>query len=637
MDEILVALADAGQLGGKAGWLARLCRAGLPVPDGVVIVPAAAAEAGEIAAAAVRLEPLAVRSSASIEDRAGGSAAGIFASRIGVAASEAGAAIAAVRASAATPLAAAYARRHGGGLEVAVILQRFVPGRRVTVYTRPPGKPDAGEAWIEATGAPLRRVGRDDDDPLLALALAAERAIGAEGGADVELIADRDRLWIVQARPIVHPPARTPRLVPPPALFRFSDDTPGVVWSRDVTHNPEPLSPAQAGLVDAVVAAGAAPWRLAIAAGYLYHAGGPAPGPAVDAAELLVRFEALALRMEDALAVTPTSVAEAVAAYVAFYRIYAGEVTPLVERARRVLPDIVGDALAARLVPRRAGALDAAIVATARDDLDEEDLLCIAADYAPAWDVAAPTFGEQPEIVRDAVARVRAAIGELAPAAPEPIAPVAARLGRPADELAAAAAIAAVAAAIAEEDDAYFARAQAMVRHALLAAGRAAGLDDPEDACWVALGELDDPVRVRARAGAARAAAERARAWAMPLTVIDGAARDPVASPDGDEHHGAGSGPTVTGVVHRIAELAHAARVPPGAIVLVSTVTPALALVLAGARAIVSAHGGILDHGAAIARELGVPCVVGCASAWEALRDGELVEVSGDLGTVRRL
>jgi hypothetical protein len=54
-----------------------------------------------------------------------------------------------------------------------------------------------------------------------------------------------------------------------------------------------------------------------------------------------------------------------------------------------------------------------------------------------------------------------------------------------------------------------------MLRRALLAAGRAAGLDDPEDACWVPLFELDDPVKVRARAGAARAAAERARGWAM--------------------------------------------------------------------------------------------------------------------------
>jgi pyruvate,water dikinase len=613
------------------------------VPDGVVIPPGAPVDAQAL----VPLEPLAVRSSAAIEDRAGGSAAGVFASRIGVPAAEAADAVAAVRASAETPLAAAYARRHGAAaIDVAVIVQRFVPGRRITVYTRPPGRAGDDEVWVEPAGAPLVRTRRDDADPRVTLALAAERAIDAARGADVELIEDRDRLWLVQARPIVHPPPPAPRAAPPPALFRFSADTPGVVWRRDVTHNPDPLSPAQAGLVDAVVAAGASPWPMATAAGYLYYAHHPERGREApeskdaprSASELLARFDEHAERMNAAL-----EEPDAIAAYVAFFRIYAGDVTPLVSAARRVLPDLLAtrcadaDALAARLVPRRAGSLDAAIVAAARGDLDEHDLLALAADHAPAWDVAAPTFGEQPELVREAVLRVRAVLHELAPPAPESIAAVAARTGIATDELAGAAAIAAVAAAIAEEDDAYFARAQARVRRALLAAGRAAGLDDPEDACWVPLGELDDPVRVRARAGAARAAAERARAWAMPLTVIDGAPRDVAASPAGLEHRGAGSGPTVTGVVRRVADLALAARVPPGAIALVPTVTPALALVLAGARAIVSAHGGILDHGAAIARELGVPCVVGCASAWDALGDGDLVEVSGDAGIVRRV
>jgi pyruvate,water dikinase len=72
-------------------------------------------------------------------------------------------------------------------------------------------------------------------------------------------------------------------------------------------------------------------------------------------------------------------------------------------------------------------------------------------------------------------------------------------------------------------------------------------------------------------------------------------------------------------------------------VVVTSSVTPALAVLLAGARALVAARGGLLDHGAAIARELGVPCVVGCAAAWELLADGELVEVDGDRGVIRRL
>jgi pyruvate,water dikinase len=63
-------------------------------------------------------------------------------------------------------------------------------------------------------------------------------------------------------------------------------------------------------------------------------------------------------------------------------------------------------------------------------------------------------------------------------------------------------------------------------------------------------------------------------------------------------------------------------------------VTPALAVLVAGCAALVSETGGLLDHGAALARELGIPCVVGCRNAWSTLADGMLVTVDGDGGTV---
>jgi pyruvate,water dikinase len=44
----------------------------------------------------------------------------------------------------------------------------------------------------------------------------------------------------------------------------------------------------------------------------------------------------------------------------------------------------------------------------------------------------------------------------------------------------------------------------------------------------------------------------------------------------------------------------------------------------------------LLDHGAAMARELGIPCVVGCRGVVEAVADGDWLEVSGDSGTVSR-
>jgi pyruvate,water dikinase len=57
-------------------------------------------------------------------------------------------------------------------------------------------------------------------------------------------------------------------------------------------------------------------------------------------------------------------------------------------------------------------------------------------------------------------------------------------------------------------------------------------------------------------------------------------------------------------------------------------------MMVEGCAALVSETGGLLDHGAALARELGIPCVVGCRGAWSSLADGMLVSVDGDAGLV---
>jgi pyruvate,water dikinase len=45
--------------------------------------------------------------------------------------------------------------------------------------------------------------------------------------------------------------------------------------------------------------------------------------------------------------------------------------------------------------------------------------------------------------------------------------------------------------------------------------------------------------------------------------------------------------------------------------------------------------GGVLSHTAVIAREYGLPAVVGTRVGTRRLRDGMLLEVDGDRGTVR--
>jgi phosphohistidine swiveling domain-containing protein len=59
------------------------------------------------------------------------------------------------------------------------------------------------------------------------------------------------------------------------------------------------------------------------------------------------------------------------------------------------------------------------------------------------------------------------------------------------------------------------------------------------------------------------------------------------------------------------------------------------AMKLAGA--IVTDDGGITSHAAIVARELGVPCIVGTKKATRTLKDGDLVEVDASHGIVRRL
>ena len=99
---------------------------------------------------------------------------------------------------------------------------------------------------------------------------------------------------------------------------------------------------------------------------------------------------------------------------------------------------------------------------------------------------------------------------------------------------------------------------------------------------------------------------------------------------------GVGCGGVVSGRVVHIHNLWQLPVLPLGAIAVTPAVTPALAVALVGAAAIVSETGGLLDHGAAMARELGIPCVVGCTDAMS-LPAHALVTVDGDAGSVTAL
>ncbi|NEK57686.1 hypothetical protein GCU56_07350 [Geodermatophilus sabuli] len=109
--------------------------------------------------------------------------------------------------------------------------------------------------------------------------------------------------------------------------------------------------------------------------------------------------------------------------------------------------------------------------------------------------------------------------------------------------------------------------------------------------------------------------------------------------PPGDRTlHGLGvSAGSYEGTARVLAGSSELGRVQPGD-VLVTTVTgPAFNLVLPRLGAIVTDRGGLLSHAAIVAREFGVPAVVGCQDATLLVPDGAWVRVDGATGAVTLL
>jgi pyruvate,water dikinase len=75
-------------------------------------------------------------------------------------------------------------------------------------------------------------------------------------------------------------------------------------------------------------------------------------------------------------------------------------------------------------------------------------------------------------------------------------------------------------------------------------------------------------------------------------------------------------------------------RVQPGDVLVAPSTGPAFNLVLPRLGAIVTDRGGLLSHAAIVAREFGIPAVVGCQDATRLFRDGARVLVDGTTGTV---
>jgi rifampicin phosphotransferase len=96
----------------------------------------------------------------------------------------------------------------------------------------------------------------------------------------------------------------------------------------------------------------------------------------------------------------------------------------------------------------------------------------------------------------------------------------------------------------------------------------------------------------------------------------------------------AASGGTYEGTARRISGPSEFDRIEQGDVLVTESTTEAFNILLPLLGAIVTDSGGLLSHSAIVAREYGIPGVVGTREATDRIADGATVRVDGDAGEV---
>jgi phosphohistidine swiveling domain-containing protein len=182
------------------------------------------------------------------------------------------------------------------------------------------------------------------------------------------------------------------------------------------------------------------------------------------------------------------------------------------------------------------------------------------------------------------------------------------------------------------------------------AAVRAAGghlaargvIDDPEDVFYLTLSELSalpaDPratIEFRRQRRLEYLDVELPLAWTgNPAPVPSGAAGPSSTGPI----VGLGVSPgIVEGVAHVISDPTEPSDFEPGDILVCHATDPSWASLFLMASGVVIDIGGMLSHGAIVARELGIPCVINTVSGTQRLRSGDRIRIDGTAGAVTLL
>ena len=94
---------------------------------------------------------------------------------------------------------------------------------------------------------------------------------------------------------------------------------------------------------------------------------------------------------------------------------------------------------------------------------------------------------------------------------------------------------------------------------------------------------------------------------------------------------------TVRGPARILRDISEVKKVCRGDVIISPMTWPSVIIALEKAAAFVTDEGGVLCHAAILARELKKPCITGTKNATTLFHDGEIVEVDGDTGIVRKI
>jgi phosphohistidine swiveling domain-containing protein len=178
-------------------------------------------------------------------------------------------------------------------------------------------------------------------------------------------------------------------------------------------------------------------------------------------------------------------------------------------------------------------------------------------------------------------------------------------------------------------------------------------IDDPRDVFLLTVDEILGSIEGFAacsdlRGMAAVRRAEMAAAAVLPdppeRILVRGAActasgrvAPPAAVDHSAERRGTGCSAGSVRAVARVVLDPRGQAIARGEILVARHTDPGWIALFASASAIVVERGSLLSHSAIVAREMGIPCVVGLSSATDWIRDGETIEVDGSTGMVRRM